>query len=243
MEQQELEVALAQNADATYRDFTARLNPSAHRIIGVRVPSVRAIAKTIRDPHTFLDAFPSFCDPAYEEVLIAFILTGKLKDPQETILRLEALLPFNDGWGTNDTLCQGLTLMKTHPDAFWSYLVKKSKSQNPWDVRFSVVSMMDWYLDDAHIDRILDIVCDIDREPTYTMLAAAWLLATAMIRYPSKVLILLNNDCLDVPTQKKAIQKALESRRIQDELKQTLRMMRQAPGERSLPTSHPVPSR
>ncbi len=161
MEQQELEVALAQNADATYRDFTARLNPSAHRIIGVRVPSVRAIAKTIRDPHTFLDAFPSFCDPAYEEVLIAFILTGKLKDPE-------------------DTLCQGLTLMKTHPDAFWSYLVKKSKSQNPWDVRFSVVSMMDWYLDDAHIDRILDIVCDIDREPTYTMLAAAWLLATAI---------------------------------------------------------------
>lgn len=243
MDTRQIRETLLLHADEAYRLFITALKPSQHRIIGVRMPVIRSIAKGFPDPLPYLHTFPFDPDPWYEEVLLASLLAGKLASPDQTIIALERLLPCNDGWATNDTLCQGLVLMDRFPDAFWPYLKAKSASANPWDVRFSVVSLMDWYLDDRHIDEVLSVVQTIDRSHPYVMLAAAWLLATAIVSYPRKVFPLLEPGILDETTRKKAIQKAGESRRVPSSMKARLRLMRPAREGRSSPTSRPVPSR
>jgi len=192
------------------------------------MPLVRQVAKTIGEPQVFLDAFLTWTEPWYEEVLVAFITVGKLKDNGETLRYLEKLLPYNDGWATNDLLCPSLRQMAKHPQSYWPYLSGKSGSPNPWDVRFSLICMMDWYLNDTYIREVLEVVQTVGKQAQYVMLAASWLLATAMIDYPKLVLPLLEPGKLDVLTQKKTIQKARESYRIPDGLKETLGIMRQA---------------
>jgi 3-methyladenine DNA glycosylase AlkD len=243
METRQIRETLLLHADEAYRLFITALKPSRHRIIGVRMPVIRSIAKGFPDPLPYLHTFPFDPDPWYEEVLLASLLAGKLASPDQTIIVLDRLLPLNDGWATNDTLCQSLGVMKKVPDAFLSYLKTKSISENPWDVRFAVVSLMDWYLDDHHIDDVLSVVQTIDRGHPYVMLAAAWLLATAVVPYPNKVMPLLQPGILDETTRRKAIQKALESRRVPSSMKARLRLMRPAREGRSSPTSRPVPSR
>jgi hypothetical protein len=126
MDAHQIRETLLRHADETYRQFITALKPSRHRIIGVRMPVIRSIAKGFPDPLPYLHTFPFDPDPWYEEVLLASLLAGKLASPDQTIIVLDRLLPLNDGWATNDTLCQGLVLMDRFPDAFWPYLKTKS---------------------------------------------------------------------------------------------------------------------
>jgi 3-methyladenine DNA glycosylase AlkD len=227
MKQKELRERLTALSDEKYRLFSQKLQVSSgHEIIGVRTPSLRMFAKNIKDPYLFLDELLSYKDIWYEEVLLAYFCLGKVADKEKTLVYLKKLLPYNDGWATNDSLCPSLKVMAENQAFFWPFLLERSHSTQVWDVRFSVICMMDWYLDDQYIQKVLQVVTTLDCSFDYVMLAVAWLLATALIDYKQEVLPCLHKGALDERTRKKTIQKAIESYRIPDELKRELRSMR-----------------
>jgi hypothetical protein len=78
MDAHQIRETLLRHADETYRQFITALKPSRHRIIGVRMPVIRSIAKGFPDPLPYLHTFPFDPDPWYEEVLLASLLAGKL---------------------------------------------------------------------------------------------------------------------------------------------------------------------
>jgi 3-methyladenine DNA glycosylase AlkD len=225
MEQQELRTKLAPLEDAEYKAFSEKLKVSAHPVLGIRTPVLRSFAKTL-EPLPFLESFVTYVNPSYEEVCCAYLSIGRLREKEETIRFLDLLLPLNDGWATNDLLCSSLKQVGKHPEEYWDYLKGKLSSPSDWDKRFSIISLMDWYLKNSYAKEAIALVASAPCSSFYVMLAVAWFLATALITHESEVLPLLEKGKIDEKARKKAIQKAIESYRISDAMKARLRSMR-----------------
>ena len=93
-------------AEPGYRDFTAKLLPTLdpERILGVRTPALRALARALRgstEAEDFLASLPH----AYQEenLLHAFLLADE-KDYARCLERVEAFLPQVDNWAVCDQL-------------------------------------------------------------------------------------------------------------------------------------------
>ena len=109
----------------------------------------------------------------------------------------------------------------------WKYLQKYKDSQNEFEVRFSCIMLMDYYLVDEYIDSVLEIHENIKLDKYYVKMGIAWGISVAFVKSKTKVIEFLKNNRLDDFTYNKAIQKIIESNRIdkitKDELKKIKR--------------------
>jgi hypothetical protein len=84
--------------DDSYQFFQAKLVPTipSDKILGVRTPQMRAIAKEVfdsKDREEFLCSLPH---QYYEENLIHFFVLGMIKDFDECVRKVEEFLPYID---------------------------------------------------------------------------------------------------------------------------------------------------
>ena len=107
----------------------------------------------------------------------------------------------------------------------WDYILKY-KNGSEYEVRFTVVMIMDYYLIDEFIDRALDVLSTINREEYYIKMAVAWALATALAKFEDKTLPIFESKTLDTWVHNKAIQKARESYRVPKEKKDYLNSLK-----------------
>lgn len=109
----------------------------------------------------------------------------------------------------------------------WKYLQKYKDSQNEFEVRFLCIMLMDYYLVDEYIDSVLEIHENIKLDKYYVKMGIAWGISVAFVKSKTKVIEFLKNNKLDDFTYNKAIQKIIESNRIdkitKDELKKIKR--------------------
>ena len=102
-------------ADEKYRAFQTKLVPNeeASRILGVRMPALRTLAKEIGrgDPRGFL----AVCgDDYYEERMLRALVTGKIKPKSfEDLCALAGdMLPYVNNWAVCDCFCMDLKAVK-----------------------------------------------------------------------------------------------------------------------------------
>ena len=107
-----------------------------------------------------------------------------------------------------------------------SELEKYLASENEWEIRVALVIMLDYYLDDEYIDRVLERCDSVKNDAYYVSMAKAWLVATAVAKCKDKAMAYLLDNSLDNDTFNKAIQKCIESRRIDNETKDYLRTLK-----------------
>lgn len=213
---------LFKNQDLEYKDFHKKLTPNVDydTIIGVRVPIQREIAKKVaRENVTFT--------PEYQEELMVYGLAiGYSKcDIDEYISRLEEFVPMICSWAICDTVCSNLKFTKKHLNSMWNFITKYSNGSE-YEVRFMVVMIMDYFLNDEYIDKSLELLCKINREEYYIKMAVAWALATALAKYENKVMPIIESKALDTWVHNKAIQKARESYRITKDKKEYLNTLK-----------------
>ena len=87
--------------------------------------------------------------------------------------------------------------------------------------------MMDHFMDDKHIDEILNILNK--EKPSnyyYANMAKAWLISVCYVKYRDKTLSFIKNNELDEFTHNKAIQKIIESYRVSTEDKTYLKTLK-----------------
>ena len=92
--------------DEGYRAFQARLVPtvSPERIIGVRIPALRRLAKELSDREeaaVFLNELPH---TYYDEDNLHGLMISAIKRYDDAIAALDRFLPHVDNWATCDTL-------------------------------------------------------------------------------------------------------------------------------------------
>ena len=209
--------------DLKYKEFHSGLCPNVDKIIGVRIPKLREIAKRIAKENykEFLENSPG---EYYEELVLQGLVIGYAKiSLQETISELEKFVPKINSWAVCDTTCSNLKITKKYMKEMWNFLERHIKSKREYEIRFALVMYLDYFITDEYIELIFERVNKIKSNDYYVEMAIAWLLSFAYIRQKEKTLEYLKNNKLDKFTQNKSIQKICESYRVSDEEKKNIR--------------------
>ena len=211
--------------DVGYRDFIAKLLPTvdAETVIGVRTPALRAYAKQLAkaDATEFLRELPhAYFD---ENQLHAFIIS-EIKDYDACLSEVERFLPYIDNWATCDQLSP--KVFRAHRPELLASIKNWIASDHTYTIRFGIGMLLQHYLDDAFDPAYPELVAAIRSDDYYVKMMVAWYFATALAKQPEAALPYFTDARLDLWTHNKAIQKAIESRRITPEQKAYLRGLR-----------------
>lgn len=212
--------------DLKYREFSAKLIPNIgiDKIIGVRIPDIRKLAKEIKDDD-YVEAFLKELPHKYqEEYLLHGMILSYYKDIDLLLKELDKFLKYVDNWVVTDIISP--KIFKKYPDKVYKYIVKLINSKNEYKIRFGVVSLLQFYLDNNYKIAILDLVSGIKNESYYVKMAIAWFYSFALIKQYDDTIKLFEERCLDKWIHNKSIQKAIESYRIGDERKEYLRSLK-----------------
>ena len=225
MTAEDIRAGLFARQDTGYRDFHSKLVPTLDKdaIIGIRTPVLRAYAKELakQDVSAFLEDLPH---RYYDENCLHAFLIEQIKDFDQCMAALERFLPYIDNWATCDLLAP--KVFKKHPDAVYAACLRWLESDYTYTVRFGVVTLMKWFLDDDFRPELLEKAAALRTEEYYINMAVAWLFAEALAKQYDAALPYLLDHRLDTWTHNKAIQKAVESRRISDETKAYLKTLK-----------------
>ena len=224
MTTEDIRAGLFARQDLGYRDFHSKLVPTLDKdtIIGVRTPALRAYAKELsgQDMTGFLAELPH---KYYEENCLHAFLLEQIKDFEHCMAETERFLPYIDNWATCDLFSP--KAFKKHPEETYDACLRWLKSAHVYTVRYGVVTLMGNYLTDEFRPEILERVAAVDSEEYYVRMAIAWLFAEALAKQYDAALPYLLEHRLDRWTHNKAIQKAVESRRITPETKAYLKTL------------------
>jgi len=214
---------LFEKQDLKYKEFHSSLCPNVDKIIGVRVPELRKMAKEIAQ-HDYKKFLEQAQDEYYEELLLQGLVIGYAKiSIQETFKYLKKFVPKINSWAVCDTTCSNLKITKKHMKEMWDFLEQYINSDKEYEIRFALVMYLNYFLTDEYIDEILAKVGKITNTEYYVQMAIAWLISFAYIKQKEKTEKYLLKNNLDQFTQNKAIQKICESYRVSDHEKVKLR--------------------
>lgn len=214
--------------DEDYRAFHAKLIPNIpiEKIIGVRTPVLRKYAKEVAklpEAEAFLRELPH---TYYEENNLHGALLSLLypKDIDRFLEELERFLPYVDNWATCDMLSP--KIFKKHLPYVYEKVKIWLQSELVYTVRFGIVTLLGFYLDEAFRPERLQLVADVKSDEYYVKMAVAWYFSIALVKQYDATIPYIQNKVLEPWTHNKSIQKAIESRRISPDVKVYLRTLK-----------------
>ena len=210
-----------------YKSFTAKLIPniSIDKILGVRIPDIRKLAKKIKDDD-YIDKFLLELPHKYQEEnqLHGILLSIKYKDIDILISKLDEFLEYVDNWAVCDIISP--KLFKRYPDIVYDKIREWLNSNNEYMIRFGIVSLLQFYLDDNFRLDELKLVTNVKYDSYYVNMALAWFYSFALIKQWDKTISLFEGKKLDTWIHNKSIQKAIESYRISADRKEYLKSLK-----------------
>lgn len=209
---------LQELGEESYKEFNGRLIPDTPHAYGIRIPAVRKTAKEILKGN--YDEFIACKKGDYHEEIIieGLVLSGIKCGYCQLLENMKYFAGKIYNWAICDTVSfKGL---KNYPDEFLEDADYFIYNKNPWVQRFGFSCLMEFYLNDKYIDRVLEYVNSVNSDFYYVEMMQAWLVATAAAKQRDKTIAFLENNSLNDFTHNKAIQKMRESSRISKEDKE-----------------------
>ncbi len=211
------------------------------RVLGLHSPEMKQIAKQLSSKggeviHAF-EATPNN-ELCYEETVVWGFLINLVKCPlAERLAMLEHYVPVLDNWAVCDSYCAHAKWMgRADMETLWVFLQRWFDSDREFEVRFAVVVAMCYFLNDEWLERVFQRIdnLDIDRiksdyktvkgkpkvaqqgtvqgaEPYYVRMGIAWLLASALAKFPERTRAFVSASHLPADIIKLYIRKACES--------------------------------
>lgn len=212
--------------DAGYQAFQRKLMPTVphEKVIGVRIPALRALAKELAgtaEAEAFLEQLPH---RYYEEDNLHGFLLERVRDYDTALARVEAFLPWVDNWATCDTTSP--KVFARHTDRLLEPVRRWIASDKTYTIRYGLGMLMRYYLDEGFRPEYLEWAGSVTSEEYYVRMMVAWFFATALAKQPDAAWPWVAEARLSPWVRAKAVQKALESRRITPRQKQELRALR-----------------
>ncbi len=214
--------------DLKYRDFQIKLIPSVDEetVIGVRTPALKALVKEFarrEDVDEFLSVLPhGYFD---ENQLHAFIISEN-RDFASCMEQTERFLPFIDNWACCDQLSPGV-FRKNRPELL-GHIRGWLASDRTYTLRFAVGMLMEHFLDKDFDPEYPALAASVCSGEYYVNMMVAWYFATALAKQYDAALPYFLEQRLSPWTHNRAIQKAVESRRIAPERKEYLKTLKVA---------------
>ena len=227
---EEIKKQLKQLSDSKYKEFNSNLCPGTDNILGVRVPVLRNYAKELAKKYPVEKLLKNIDNEYYEEIMLQGMIIGLDKKANiKTILEyIEEFIPKIYNWAICDVFCAGLKIVNKYPKEIWSFISKYLESEKEFELRFAIVIILDYYINEEYIDKDLKVLNSIHSDKYYVQMAIAWAISICLIKFYDKTVSYLQDEnCfLDKFTYNKSIQKAIESYRITNEQKVFLRSLK-----------------
>lgn len=212
--------------DHEYQKFSSSLLPNIPNILGVRIPELRKMAQQIakEDWRTYLQQAE---DEYFEEVMLQAMVIGYAQtDIDERLQYIAHFVPKINNWSVCDRFCGGLKSTSSHQQQVWQFLTPYLSSKQEYEVRFAVVMLLTYYVDESYIEEVLAQLDQIQHEAYYVKMAVAWAISICYIHLPEPTMKYLLHNQLDIFTYNKALQKITESYRIDSATKEHIRSMK-----------------
>ena len=200
-------------ADEPYQKFAAGLLPDIDNVLGVRLPLLRKLAREIAkgDWRGYMETAER--ESKYlEEIMLQGMVLGYVKADVEELLRYAALfVPKIDNWSVCDSFCTSLKFTHQHKERVWKFLQPYFSSKGEYELRFGVVMLLNYYVEEEYINRVLLHLDNVKHEGYYTKMAVAWAISVCYVKLPEQTMRYLRNNTLDDFTYHKSLQKITES--------------------------------
>ena len=209
-------------SDIKYKEFHSNIANTKLEIIGIRTPLLKDIAKKISKSN-IEKYFKLVNNKYYEEVMIyGLVLSNSNYLDKYFIDFIDRI----DNWAICDSFVSNLKIINKKQGKYWIYINSLIDTNNEFRTRVSIVTMLNYYLNDNYIDRVLNIISNIKTEYYYVNMAISWLLSVAIIKYPDKVIELFKLNKLSKFVQNKAISKIQDSYRLNKSIKNKIKKYR-----------------
>lgn len=229
MKREEILIELQKNGDFKYKAFQKKLIPNIEedKIIGVRIPLIRKQAMELRDkePQKIIDQFLSLGKKElyYEEKVLIGCLIGYMKISMvDWKNNIEKFVDILDNWAVCDTTCSTMKIVYKNKKEVWEFLQSFLMDSREYHIRFGVVMLMDYFIEEEYIEKVIDVLQRVYVQDYYAMMAVAWALSVCFVKFEDKTMELINSCNLDRATHNKTIQKIRESNRVSNEKKDKL---------------------
>ena len=200
--------------DLKYKEFHSKLIMS-NKLIGVRTPELKRIAKAIARSN-YKEFFKENRHELYEENLVHGLVLGYLKlDFDELKPLVDDFIPYIDNWAVCDATVANLKVYKKNKtkDIVFNEIKNYLNSENPWINRFGYVLLLEYFIEEKYMDQIFEL-CENYKDHYYVKMAIAWLISMCYIKYKGRTITFLKKNKLDIWTHNKAIQKIIDSYRV-----------------------------
>lgn len=203
--------------DINYQKFHSNLLGVEKRVIGIRTPKLKELAKDISKGE-WKEFIKYSQNTYYEEGVIKGLVLGFIKVDYEVRKGyIDSFIAEIDNWATCDIVVGNLKFLKKEKERYYDFIKECTSLNNPWNIRFGLVTLLGYYLEDRYIDEIFLLCSSVTNREYYIKMAQAWLISIMFIKFRDKTLEYLKNNGLDSWTQNKAIQKIRESTRVSKE--------------------------
>lgn len=213
-------------AEPQFRAFSMSLMPGVGRVLGVRLPKLRKLARELAlgDVDRYLQ---EASDATFEEIMLQGMVIGyAAKDLPKTLARIQTFVPKMDNWSVCDSFCGTLKFVEKNRSFFLRFLSPYFKSKEEYDVRFAIVIGLNYYIVPEYIDVLLQKLRWVKHKGYYAQMALAWALSMAYIKFPQETeKFLMSENAFDDFVFNKTIQKICESRQVDIQEKMRLRSL------------------
>lgn len=210
--------------DLSYQKFALSLIPDEKNLIGVRMPVLRKFCKKILKEDSVKNFFEDPTKIYFEEIILEGFLIGSLNIPfNELTLYIDSFIPKIRNWSICDSFCSSLKITKLYKDEMFKYLYNLKSSKEEYTLRFYVVMLLTYYLEEEYLNEVLEILNTLKHDGYYFKMSVAWALSIAYIKFPNPILNFLKNSSLDDFTWNKSLQKICESTRVSHLEKEKIR--------------------
>ena len=202
------------------------------RILGLHLPEMKQVAKALAKQADAWDILHKFEQEhqtdrfrlTYEETLVWGLTINALKCSwEERLSLLKPYIPILDNWAVCDSFCcNAKWALKIPSQTLWEFLLPYYHSDKEFEVRFAIVMSMCYLLNEEWLNTIFQQLENIDLRsihsdytnlpsPYYVRMGIAWLLATALAKYPDETRKFVNTSSLTQDVKRLYARKARES--------------------------------
>ena len=100
----------------------------------------------------------------------------------------------------------------------WDFIVPFVSSNEEYEVRFALVMMLNYFVNEEYIEKVLKLIQTVKNEGYYAKMGAAWALSICYIKFPDKTYPYIK-DLKNQEVKIKSVRKICESLRISKEEK------------------------
>lgn len=208
--------------------FDKKLISTKFEILGLKLPNLRSLAKTlVKDgDENLILSNTNFC--FYEQILVYGFTLSQIKiNELERVEKIKSYISCFDNWSVVDSFCASLKSVCKHKELYLNLIKSCLKNQNDFVVRFGIVLLMDYFLDEKDLNNILMLAKSAQKSSYYVEMALAWLYSVSVAKNFEKTAEFLKNnkENLSLFVKQKTISKCNDSFRVEKSQKQMIKQI------------------